>query len=417
VKDSSFLIDGDEGDSLEKSLQEGRLQNALLMNRVRFVLITSFVGIYLYAITAVEGTVFRSTWVYILVLWVLISLIFFWGRRSRFVLEASRFAVPLVDIPTVSWIQYQNVVNSDDSDTTAVFTLAIILCLTAMSSFSLRSRHLILTAIVGIACLELVYLTAGLSLISLLTGPMLILITAGMLSWFPQRQKELICKAADRQAKRNRLARHFSPGVAEVIEGRDDPGEGEACEISVMFCDIRDFTGISEKLTPSEVVQLLNEFHGHMVEEVFRFGGTLDKYLGDGLLAYFNAPVRQTDHCLRAVRCAVAMEEALETLNQSRESTGQALLRMGIGIHSGEAVVGDIGASHRREFTAIGDTVNVASRLQDLTKDHQCGLLVSEAVVSQISQVEKREITFREKGTVDVRGRRGKLKIFGIERS
>lgn len=415
VKESNLQNEGEDYDLLEESMQQGRLRNAHLMNGVRFILITGFVGIYVYAITMVEDTAFRSTWIQIIVLWVIISIIFFWGRRSRFVLEASRFAVPLVDIPAVSWIQYQNVVNSDEPDTTAVFTLAIIICLTAMSSFSLRPRHLILTGGMGVACLLVVYLAAELSVVSLLTGPMLILVTAGMLSWFPRRQNELTREAAERQAKRNRLARHFSPGVAEVIEGRDDPGEGESCEISVLFCDIRDFTGISEKLSPSEVVQLLNEFHGHMVGEVFRFGGTLDKYLGDGLLAYFNAPVRQTDHCLRAVSCALAMDDALEKLNQSRESEGQTLLRIGMGIHAGEAVVGNIGASHRREFTAIGDTVNVASRLQNLTKEYECGILVSKAVVSRIPQAGKRGIVFQEKGTVGVRGRREKLEIFSTE--
>ncbi len=404
--------DGDQMDLLAESMRESRLRNALLMNAVRFVLISGFILVYLYAYYAELDTDLLQTWKQMIFLWVIIALIFILGRRSRPVLEISRFAVPLVDIPTVSLIQYQNVVNTDSPGTTAVFTLALILCLTAMSSFSLRSRHLMLTALVGVLGLLVVYEAADLSMVSKITGPMLIIVTAGMMSWFPNRQNALTREAAERQAKRNRLARYFSPGVAEVIEGRDDPGEGESCEISVLFCDIRGFTRMSEPLAPSEVVRLLNDFHGHMVEEVFRYGGTLDKYLGDGLLAYFNAPVPQADHCLRALRCGLAMSKALDTLNKTRERADLPPLSMGLGIHAGEAVVGNIGASHRREFTAIGDTVNVASRLQTLTKDFECETLVSEAVVSRIDDSNRDEFLFLEKGTVEVRGRRGSLEIF-----
>jgi len=416
VKKELPTSSANDRDLVEESLKKGRLQNAMLMNGVRFVLVSGFVGVYLFAMATEEETAFRMTWVQIVILWCVISVIFFWGRRSGFVMEASRFAVPLVDIPTVSWIQYQNVVNTSENDTTAVFTLALVLCLTAMSSFSLRPRHLMLTAGVGIAGVLLVYEAAGLSVVSLLTAPLLILVTAGMMSWFPKRQNELIREAAKRQTLRNRLARYFSPGVAELIEDRDDPGQGESCEISVLFCDIRGFTQLSENLKPAEVVQLLNEFHGHMVEEVFRFGGTLDKYLGDGLLAYFNAPVRQTDHCLRSVQCALAMELSLERLNEKRREKEAPPLRIGIGVHAGEAIVGNIGATHRREFTAIGDTVNVASRLQDLTKKNQCSILVSEAVLSRIEMKGAIDLEFLPKGNTEVRGRKEHLEIFVPQR-
>lgn len=400
----------------EGSMQESRLQNALLMNGVRFVLITGFICVYNFAYFTNQEIDFLSTWRQMVVLWVVISLIFIFGRKSRPFLEVSRFAVPLVDIPTVALIQYQNVTNTDDPETTAVFTLALVIFLTSMSSFSLRSRHLMLTAIVGIIGVLVVYEAAGLSFVSKLMAPMLILVTAGMMSWLPRRQNALAHEAAERQAKRNRLARYFSPGVAEVIEDRDDPGEGESCEISVIFCDIRGFTRLSEPLAPAEVVQLLNEFHGRMVEEIFRFGGTLDKYLGDGLLAYFNAPVRQADHCVRAMHCGLAMSEALKSLNLTRKAKGLPPLAMGLGIHAGEAIVGNIGASHRREFTAIGDTVNVASRLQSLTRDFNCETLVSEGVVSHLDSKEREEFTLLEKGATEVRGRRETLEIFVLEK-
>ena len=408
-------IDESHHELFEGSMRESRLQNALLMNGVRFALITGFICVYNFAYFTDQEIDFLSTWRQMIVIWVVTASIFIFGRKSRPVLGASRFAVPLVDIPTVALIQYQNVVNTDNPDTTAVFTLALVIFLTSMSSFSLRSRHLMLTATVGILGILVVYEAAGLSFVAKLMGPMLILMTAGMMSWLPRRQNALAHEAAKKQAKRNRLARYFSPGVAEVIEDRDDPGEGESCEISVIFCDIRGFTRLSEPLAPAEVVQLLNEFHGRMVEEIFRFGGTLDKYLGDGLLAYFNAPVRQADHCVRAMRCSLAMSEALKSLNETRVAEGSEPLAIGLGIHAGEAVVGNIGASHRREFTAIGDTVNVASRLQSLTRDFECETLVSEGVVSHLDPKEREEFTLLEKGFTEVRGRREPLEIFVIE--
>ena len=233
------------------------------------------------------------------------------------------------------------------------------------------------------------------------------------MSWLPRRQTLLIRETAERQARRDRLARYFSPGVAEVIESHDTPGSGESCEITVLFCDIRGFTSLSENLAATEVVGLLNDFHGHMVDEIFRYGGTLDKYLGDGLLAYFNAPVRQADHAGRAVECALAMVDRLEVLNRDRAARGEPPLRIGIGIHSGTAVVGNVGAANRREYTAIGDTVNVASRLQSLTRDQGVSILVSDATEAAATIADRRPaaIRFTSAGRVEVRGRTQGLEI------
>ena len=135
---------------------------------------------------------------------------------------------------------------------------------------------------------------------------------------------------------------------------------------------------MTETLRADQVVAMLNECHAMMVDVIFRHGGTLDKFIGDGLMAYFGAPLLQDDHAERAVACALDMQEALRTLNATRRERDEPELRMGIGLHTGLAVLGDIGSDSRREYTAIGDAVNLACRIEGLTKDHGRPVLASE---------------------------------------
>lgn len=183
-------------------------------------------------------------------------------------------------------------------------------------------------------------------------------------------------------------------------------------EITVLFADVRGFTTLSEYRGPEEVVETLNELFSELVETLFRHGGTLDKFLGDGLMAVFGAPLVLPDHAARACRAALDMQERLADLNRRFAAAGRPVLAMGVGVHSGEAVVGFVGDVERRlDYTAIGDTVNIASRLQDQTKELGVAVVVSAETMRRAGA----GFTARPLGEVHVRGRTEPIGVYALE--
>lgn len=160
---------------------------------------------------------------------------------------------------------------------------------------------------------------------------------------------------------------------------------GETLTVTVLFSDIRNFTTISEKLGAHEVVEMLNAYFSRACEPILAEGGTVDKFIGDAVMAVFGSPVPRADHARRALRAALGIARAAEGfkdwMRERFPDRGLPEFGVGIGLHSGEAVIGDIGTPKRKEFTAIGDTVNAASRLESATKDMKCIILASEATV------------------------------------
>ena len=211
------------------------------------------------------------------------------------------------------------------------------------------------------------------------------------------------------ELRRARLSRYFSPSIFNMIseEDRDLTFRGDA---TILFSDIRDFTAKSEDLKPEEVVELLNEYFEKMVEIIFKNNGTLDKFIGDAILAVFGAPIPSGDNAFNAVQAAQEMLAELGGLNAQRLQNDQDEIRIGVGIHTGEVVAGNIGRSQRIEYTVIGDTVNVASRLESLTKDYAENVIISEATYAKVSD-RVRPIASED---VFLKGKTNKMKIYRL---
>src|SRR5690606_8766258 len=148
--------------------------------------------------------------------------------------------------------------------------------------------------------------------------------------------------------------------------------------VTVLFSDIRSFTSISENMDPRELLDFLNEYLSGMVESVLQHHGVVDKFIGDAIMAVFGAPVPEPEDPLHAVCAALAMREKLAKINEGFVERGLPEIRTGIGLHSGQVVAGNMGHSERMEYTVIGDTVNLASRLEGLTKELGCDVVISD---------------------------------------
>lgn len=198
-------------------------------------------------------------------------------------------------------------------------------------------------------------------------------------------------KAHKRLAREEVARANYSRFMPEYVVKQllDDPDSfrlgGANQKITVLFADIRGFTTMSEHENPEKVVSLLNRYFTAMTEIIFDHGGTLDKYIGDGLMAIFGAPTATPSDALNAVKAAVAMQKRLVSLNEELTTAGFARIGVGIGLHTGEATIGYIGSEKRSEYTAIGDTVNVASRLEGIAKGAE--IILSEATAEASGRV------------------------------
>jgi adenylate cyclase len=209
------------------------------------------------------------------------------------------------------------------------------------------------------------------------------------------------------------FGRYVSPQILEHILAHPEKVHlgGERRDLTILFSDIRGFTSISEAAEPEEVVEMLNEYLTKMVEILLDHGGTLDKFIGDAVMGFWNAPAADAEHALHAVQCAIAMIEETARIRARWETEGKASIRIGIGINTGDAVAGNIGAEQVWSYTVIGDAVNLASRLEGKNKDYGTEIIVSEFTMARIG--DRFETVYLD--DVKVKGKEKAVKIYEVK--
>ncbi len=226
---------------------------------------------------------------------------------------------------------------------------------------------------------------------------------------------EMVVNIREKEMIKMAFTRYVSKQVAEKVFENPDAFlnrlKGERMHVSVMFADIMGFTTMSEKMSPENVVNILNTYLSQMTNSVFKFDGTLDKFIGDCVMAVFGAPMHLENPSLNAVKCAIDIQKAVNELNLQRRSRGLDSINVGIGINTGTAVVGNIGSSQRLDYTVIGDNVNLASRLQSAANAMNVPIIVSKNVVGEIGD----KIKYREMEAIMVKGKEKPVNIYSIE--
>ncbi len=219
---------------------------------------------------------------------------------------------------------------------------------------------------------------------------------------------------------RTNLSRYFPPSMVKLLAESEEPfGSAREQPVSVLFADIVGFAQFTASRQPERVFALLREFLGYMAETVFDNDGTLDKFIGDGIMATFGTPFVGKADATNALRCALAMRRDLVDMNRRRAERDLEAIRIGIGVHHGPALLGNVGNEQRMEFAVVGDTVNIASRLEDLARPLESTIVVSDALIEAVRAEGDGAAdlidTFTRRGEQELRGHGGRLDVWTLE--
>ncbi len=223
-------------------------------------------------------------------------------------------------------------------------------------------------------------------------------------------------RVVNEQQEKKYIRQTFSKFVSKSVvdELLKDPSKiklgGDKKILTVLFSDIRGFTSISERLTPEELVEHLNIYLQSMTDIIIKYYGTLDKYIGDAVMAFWGAPIEMKDHALSACKASLEMMDALKVMNKKWESENKPILQIGIGINTGDMIVGNMGSAARMDYTLMGDNVNLGSRLEGTTKFYKIGIIISEFTYQYV----KDDIIARELDLIRVKGKALPVKIYEL---
>ena len=295
----------------------------------------------------------------------------------------------------------------------------LLLLLFTLSASLVASKLRLIESLLVYAALNLVYFSVCRIAF---VGSYIIYLTAPLTSMFTGYASFIIIKLLSEEKEKNEIKRIFNQYISPIIvndlltnKDRLKMG-GEKKEVTVFFSDIRNFTSFCETHTAEQVIEQLNEYFDAMINVVYEFQGTLDKFVGDEIMAIWGAPLSQDNHALLAVKAGVKQLAVLKELQSKWERENKTVLDIGIGINSGEVVVGNIGAEKYKNYTVIGDTVNTAYRLQDYTKtisasrEQKCRLIISESTKLKIEAFGE----FSNLGEIQVKGKREPIRVWEV---
>ena len=286
--------------------------------------------------------------------------------------------------------------------------LWLLVAFTAFVTFSLRPQRAFLVVLPGMALCA--WGAVDLFNHRVFVRPTEILIAVST-AYLAETVYLYVTEEARAKSARLHFGRYVGPKVlAKVLDSKHVDLGGEMRTVTVMFVDIVGFTTLSEMLPPPVVVNVLNMYLARMVDCIFKHEGTLDKILGDGLMAYFGAPAPAENAELDATLCAIEMQQIAHTWQPEIEGYSIPPFRIRVGVHSGEAIVGEVGSANQVGYTLIGDTVNVAARLEAMNKDFHTEVLISESVQERLPV----SILVDDKGQVPIRGRKEALRVFSV---
>ncbi|MFV1440030.1 MULTISPECIES: adenylate/guanylate cyclase domain-containing protein [unclassified Phaeobacter] len=244
----------------------------------------------------------------------------------------------------------------------------------------------------------------------------LVAVTLGISS---KRLYALIQNNAGLERERANLSRYFSPNVVQQLSQNDEPlKQTRRQDVAILFIDIVGFTRLAAERDAYQVIDLLRDFHGRMEKEVFRHHGTLDKYLGDGLMATFGTPLAGPRDASNALACGRAMLASVAEWNAERRRYGEAEIRVGIGVHYGETVIGNIGAN-RLEYAVIGNAVNIAARLEERTREMNAQMVISETLRQRVQDeggARDLQAGFVQHGASELRGLTRPMTLWALPR-
>jgi class 3 adenylate cyclase len=229
-----------------------------------------------------------------------------------------------------------------------------------------------------------------------------------------QKTNQMMLGLKERDFCRSSFDKYVSPEISRKILDDAIAPSGEILDVSVLFADLRNYTGFAEQRSPAEVVAMMNRYFSEMERVIRDNGGVVLQFIGDEIEAVFGAPKADADHPDHAVAAAVAMRESLQRLNAERRQQGEPEIQHGIGVHSGPVLAGNVGSAERKTYTMLGDTVNLASRLQVLNKQLETEILISGATRSRLV---RSDVPLRSMGRHSIKGKTETVDVYAVEQT